>query len=138
MFLANEIYKERCGCFFWSFLYKVYFWLMLPNFMILAFSWRQFYCITSKKTFVDFVSFFHTGAGIKKKSKRRSYRSIRTRRASPCTIFNKSKCLLWATWFILPNFLSSQFTLSHTIAFAFVEYGTRRCLSSSDRPVRKV
>ena len=23
---------------------------------------------------------------------------------------HKSKCLLWATWFILPNFLSSQFT----------------------------
>ena len=54
------------------------------------------------------------------------YTSIRTRKAAPCTIFNKSKCLLWATWFIFPN---SQ------RAFAFVEYGTRSCLSGSDRGV---
>ena len=50
--------NKRCGRFFWSFLYKIHFWLMLPNFKILAFFWRQFYCIASKETFVYSNFFF--------------------------------------------------------------------------------
>ena len=84
--------------------------------------------------FVRFVRFVLRGNEVRKVSinhflitSNAYYTSIRTRKASPCTIFNKTKCLLWAKWiFFLPN---SQ------KAFAFVEYGTRRCLSSSDRGV---
>ena len=54
------------------------------------------------------------------------YTSIRTRKASPCTIFNKSKRLLW---------IGKNEPCSPQKAFAFVEYGTRRCPSSSDRGV---
>ena len=42
-FQQKIIKKKRCKRFFWSFLYKIYFWLMLLNFKILAFFWRQFY-----------------------------------------------------------------------------------------------
>ena len=38
-----KIKEKRCERFFWSFLYKTYFWLMLLNFEILVFFWRQFY-----------------------------------------------------------------------------------------------
>ena len=38
-----KIKKKKCEPFFRSFLYKKYFWLMLLNFKILAFFWRQFY-----------------------------------------------------------------------------------------------
>ena len=43
VFLANENKNKKCQHFFWSLLYKIYFWLMLLNFKILAFFWRQFY-----------------------------------------------------------------------------------------------
>ena len=43
MFLANEIYKKKCERFFWSFLYKTHFLLMLLTCKILAFFCRQFY-----------------------------------------------------------------------------------------------
>ena len=38
-----KIKKKRCKRFFWSILYKIYFRLILLNFKILAFFWRQFY-----------------------------------------------------------------------------------------------
>ena len=52
---------------------------------------------------------------------------------APCTIFNKSKSLLWATWFICLNFLSCQFT--EVICFCWIWYKEPGvfCLSVSDR-----
>ena len=54
---------------------------------------------------------------------------------APCTIFNKSKSLLWATWFICLNFLSSQFT--KVICFCWIWYKEPGvfCLSVSDGSV---
>ena len=54
---------------------------------------------------------------------------------APCTIFNKSRSLLWATWFICLNFLSSQFT--EMICFCWIWYKEPGvfCLSVSDRSV---
>ena len=54
---------------------------------------------------------------------------------APCTIFNKSKYLLRATWFIFFYFLSSQFT--EVICFCWICYKKPGvfCLSVSDRSV---
>ena len=51
---------------------------MLPNFMILALSWRQFYLHNLlKETSVDLCSlFFHTGAEIKKKREENELRKV--------------------------------------------------------------
>ena len=42
LYIASNVEnRSSCGHFFWSFLYKIHFWLMLPDFKILAFFWRQ-------------------------------------------------------------------------------------------------
>ena len=54
---------------------------------------------------------------------------------APCTIFNKSESLLWATWFICLYFISSQFT--EAICFYWIWYKEPGvfCLSVFGRPV---
>ena len=56
---------------------------------------------------------------------------------APCTIFNKSKSLLWATWFICLSFLSSQFTEATCFYWIWYKEPGVFCLSVSDRSVVK-
>ena len=52
-----------------------------------------------------------------------------------CTIFNKSKSFLWATWFICSYFLSSHFTEAICFYWTWYKEPGVFCLSISDRSV---
>ena len=64
------MYKSLCGHLFWSFLYKIHFWLMLPDFKISAFDWNWywfFFFFFPSKISLMRRFFWRLGYGIKKK-----------------------------------------------------------------------
>ena len=50
---------SSCGHFFWSFLYKIHFWLILPNFKILAFFWRQLWSVNRAIVWTPLPCYLH-------------------------------------------------------------------------------